>query len=263
MSFTVDVLRYGVQQVPGAQAFHQSDFDRWLPFDFHIFLLRDDDTVVLLDSGMDDPESLNSAIAASLGDRACITHLPTGGTVTELLGRHGLVPGDVDVVALTHLHDDHAGNVHLFTGARIAIGRRGWEAHLHRRKTHPGLVAPPAFGSTALAAMAVAEAEGRLLLVDDDEPVVPGLMARTIGGHTDDSTGYVVDSTAGRLVVPGDTVWTWANLERDVPVGSHVDVPACLDAMGWVRDAGDGVLPSHDPLIGERYADGRVDRPYR
>lgn len=260
MSFTVDVLRYGSQQVPGAQVFHQSGFDSWQTFDFHVFLLRDGDTVVLLDSGMDDPAPLNAAIAADLGDHACITHLPTGGLVGPLLAEHGLQPADVDVVALTHLHDDHAGNVPLFPQARIALGRRGWEAHLARRASHPGLVGAPAFGTRALAALDDAAAEGRLLLVDDDEQAVPGLTGRTIGGHTDDSTGWVVDSTAGHLVVPGDTIWTWQNLHTDTPVGSHVDVPGCLDAMAWARAAGDGLLPSHDPLISEHYPTGRVDR---
>ena len=181
MTFTVDVLRYGVQQVPGAQAFHQSDFDRWLTFDFHVFLLRDGDTVVLLDSGMDDPAPLNTAISAGLGDHACIHHLPSGGRVADLLAPHGLVPDDVDVVALTHLHDDHAGNVGLFPRARIAVGRRGWQAHLERRSSHPGLVAAPAFGTAAMTELDAAAASGRLLLVDDGQDVVPGLSARTIG----------------------------------------------------------------------------------
>jgi len=262
VSFTVDVLRYGTQQVPGAQAFHQHRFDEWLTFDFHVFLLRDGDTVVLLDSGMDDPAPLNDAISADLGEHACITHLADGGPIAPLLARHGLTPADVDLVALTHLHDDHAGNLPLFPGARVALGRRGWEAHLARRESHPALVAAPAFGTRAIAALDAAADDGRLVLVEDGAEAVPGLAGRTIGGHTDDSTGWVVDSTAGHLVVPGDTIWTWENLHRDVPVGSHVDVPACLDAMAWARGAGDGLLPSHDPLIGSRYPTGRVDRAW-
>lgn len=99
--------------------------------------------------------------------------------------------------------------------------------------------------------------------MDDDDEVVPGLTARTIGGHTDESTGYVIDSTAGHLVVPGDTIWTWENLHRDVPVGSHISVPDCQDAMVWACQAGDGLLPSHDPLLSDRYPDARVDKAYQ
>lgn len=264
MTFTVDVLRYGTQQVPGAQVFHQtSDFESWYTFDFHIFLLRDAESVVLIDCGMDDVDPLNGAIVDVLGEKGCIRHLPTGGLLTGLLADFGLAPGDVDVVALTHLHADHAGNLAMFPKAKVAIAQQGWLAHRARRASHPGLVGPPAFPGSALSAIDAAAAEGRLLLVDEDDDVLPGLSARTIGGHTDDSTGYVIDSTAGHLVVPGDTIWTWENLHRDVPVASHISVPDCLDAMAWARQAGDGLLPSHDPLIGERYGDRRVDRAYR
>ncbi len=227
-----------------------------------LLLLRDGDRVVLIDCGMDDPEPLNGFIRSAIGEHACINHVATGGLVSELLAGHGLTPADVDVVALTHLHADHAGNVAMFPHARIAIGRRGWERHLARRQSHPALVGAPAFPSGCLSALDVAAADGRLLLADDDESVVDGMTARTIGGHTDDSTAYVVDSTAGHLVVPGDTIWTWENLNRDSAVGSNIDLPACFDAMAWARGAGDGLLPSHDSELMERYPDGRVTKAF-
>lgn len=253
MTWNLEVLTYGIQQVPGPQVFHQADWGIWRTFKFYVFLLRSPDGIALVDCGMDDPSPLNGAISSSMGNRGCIRHVPTGGDVADLLATRDLRPDDVDLVALTHLHADHAGNIAMFRNANIAVGRRGWDRHLARRDTHPDLVAPPAFPKAALDTLDQAADDGRLKLADDDEEVVPGIRVRTIGGHTDDSTGFVVDSSRGRLVFPGDTIWTYENLDRDVPVGSHIDVPACYDAMAWARDAGDELVPSHDPLVAERF----------
>lgn len=258
MSWDVDLLHYGTQRVPGTQVFHQSRWDTWQTFHFYVLLLTSPDGVVLIDCGMDDPAPLNVAIEQNMGAENCIRHVASGGRVTDLLSARGIAPSDVSVVALTHLHADHAGNAALFPRASFVVGRRGWEAHLRRRTTHAGLVAPPAFPADALALLDEADRSGRLVLADDGDEAVEGLAVRTIDGHTDDSTGYVIDSTAGALVVPGDTIWTFENLERDVPVGSYIDLPACYDAMEWARAAGDGVLPSHEPLLMERHPDFRV-----
>ncbi len=258
MTWNVQLLHYGDQQVPGAQVFHQAGWDSWQTFSFFVFLLTNGDEVVLIDCGMDDPDPLNAAIASDLGVEGCIRHVPTGGLIADLLSVRGYSPEDVTHVALTHLHADHSGNLGMFPAAKIILGSRGWADHLLRRGTHPRLVGSPAFPADVLGIMDAAEIDGRLILVDDDDEVLPGLRALSIGGHTDDSTAYLVDSAEGRLLFPGDTIWTFENLERDIPVGSHVNVPDCLDAMSWARLTGATVLPSHDPMLLELYPSGVV-----
>lgn len=258
MTWEVRMLHYGDQRVPGAQVFHQSGWDSWQTFSFFVFVLTDGDNVVLIDCGVDDPAPLNAVIAPDLGADACITHLPTGGMIAELLAEQGYALDDVTHVALTHLHVDHSGNLGLFPGAKVILGRRGWADHLLRRRSHPRLVGAPAFPHDVLAILDSAPAEGRLLLVDDGEEVLPGLRGLTIGGHTDDSSAYLVDTEDGTLLFPGDTIWTFDNLERDIAVGSHISVPDCLDAMAWARLQDATVMPSHDPALLERYPDGRV-----
>ncbi|MGW3809298.1 MBL fold metallo-hydrolase [Micromonospora sp. NPDC005113] len=257
MSWQVDVLHYGTQRVPGAQVFYQAHWDEWQTFNFYVFLATGPDGVLLIDCGMDRPDGLNAFIAGNMGEENCIRHVSTGGLVADLLAGRGLTPADVDAVALTHLHVDHSGNLAQFPRARVVLGRDGWDAHLRRRQTNPGMVGEPAFPRDALGAVDAAARDGRLLLGEDDEEVLPGLRVRTIGGHTDDSTGLVLDSTAGRLVFPGDTIWTYENLATDSPVGSSIDLGACFEAMAWAREAGDELMPSHDPELLERHR-GRV-----
>jgi glyoxylase-like metal-dependent hydrolase (beta-lactamase superfamily II) len=260
MTWSLTVLPYATQEVPGAQVFNQTRWEERRTFAFYVFLLRRPGTVALIDCGMDAPGPLNAAIEDALGPGGLITPLPSGGLLTGILAAHGVSPGDVDLVALTHLHADHVGNAALFPNARFALSETGWRAHLHLAERQPALVPPAAFPPGAREHLRRAEADGRLLLTDDGE-LLPGLHARHLGGHTHDSTGYVVETGAGRAVVPGDVVWTFDNIATGVPVGSHVDAAECHAALEWVREAGDHVLPSHDPLTLVRWEAAVGGRP--
>jgi glyoxylase-like metal-dependent hydrolase (beta-lactamase superfamily II) len=44
----------------------------------------------------------------------------------ENLHKLGFMPTDIDIVVNTHLHFDHCGNNHLFTGARFYIPEADW-----------------------------------------------------------------------------------------------------------------------------------------
>ena len=258
MTWNVQLLHYADQRVPGAQVFYQSGWDSWQTFSFYVFLMTKDDMVVLIDCGMDNPDPMNQAIEQSLGEGGRIRHVATGGIIAPLLDARGYRVSDVTHVALTHLHADHAANLSLFPEAKIILGRRGWSDHLQRRATHPALVSDPEFPAAVLKILDEAERSGRLVLAEDGEEAIPGLRVWTVGGHTDDSTGYVVDTSTGRLVFPGDSVWTFDNLDQRVPVGSNVSLPGCLDALEWARSAGDVLIPSHDPTLPERYPDGII-----
>ncbi len=50
------------------------------------------------------------------------------------LKRHGMAPGDVRAVFLSHLHFDHCNNIDLFADARVYVGQREWE---YARQPHP------------------------------------------------------------------------------------------------------------------------------
>ncbi|MFC6080388.1 MBL fold metallo-hydrolase [Sphaerisporangium aureirubrum] len=84
---------------------------------FRCYLVRDGrGRVVLVDAGIGGADSPAASWAPA-----------PGGLITELAG-HGVAPGDVDTVVLTHLHSDHASGavtegVPAFPNARHVIQR--------------------------------------------------------------------------------------------------------------------------------------------
>lgn len=81
------------------------------------YLIRDGDRWLLWDTGLGDALAATPQGAREDGERWSVPH-----TLVSQLARLGLKPDDVTVVALSHLHFDHAGNVGLFIHSTVLIG---------------------------------------------------------------------------------------------------------------------------------------------
>jgi glyoxylase-like metal-dependent hydrolase (beta-lactamase superfamily II) len=254
VSYTIKALHYATQQVRGPQVFFQAGWDERVDFYYYVFLVRGEGVTAIVDCGTSTFAPVNEMLRRDLGEPGIAR--PTQGeqAVTALLAQQRVRPQDVDVVAITHFHWDHAANVALFPNARFVVSAPGWKAHHDLRTNVPAMVADPVFPEQALEFLA-ARAE-QVELTADGPTLLPGVEIRHVGGHTADSAAFTIPTEEGRVVIPGDTIWTYANLERDVPVGAAVDIRQCYDAMAWARTAGDLILPTHDPAILRRHPAG-------
>jgi len=91
--------------------------------------------------------------------------------------------------------------------------------------------------------------------VKGEVEIRPGIRTLPVPGHTPGSQAILVDTDKGRYVIAGDAVFTYENLERDIPPGFHHDVDHSMESMELLRSRADHVLPSHDYTIFSR---GRV-----
>ncbi|MDV3129144.1 MBL fold metallo-hydrolase [Mycobacterium sp. 21AC1] len=125
------------------------------------------------------------------------------GSMIDVLGSLGVSPADIDVVAFTHLHFDHAGwaflnGVKTFPNARYTLAAEEWAPHARGEHTE-GSASP----SNNLSHFASDQTEP-VLFCDGDE-IVPDMRAVVTSGHTPGHTSYVITSRAGRrLIVFGD-----------------------------------------------------------
>jgi glyoxylase-like metal-dependent hydrolase (beta-lactamase superfamily II) len=90
--------------------------------------------VVLVDTGLSREQThpfryysvreggLNAGIWRDSGNR-----IAAEGDLVEQLARLGIAPGDVAHVVLTHLHEDHVGEVGRFPGATVHVSRLEWD----------------------------------------------------------------------------------------------------------------------------------------
>lgn len=183
-----------------------------------------------------------------------------------VLARHGLGPGDVTRVIITHFHADHVSGLSLFPRARFLASRRAWAGVSGRGQAgnlRHGIFAellPPDFatrldlieGSTPTAPLPADLAgagPGHDLLGDGTLISVP------LPGHAEGQVGVLFPKAPRPLLYAVDAQW----LRAALPTAGHPGFPASLIAddraalarsaalvEGFARAGGDVVL-CHDP----------------
>jgi glyoxylase-like metal-dependent hydrolase (beta-lactamase superfamily II) len=155
-----------------------------------------------------------------------------GPAVLPALRTAGFDPGTVDVVALSHLHFDHAGGLlaadgsAAFPRARIAAQRLEWEFALG---DNPRLQASYDQGELRLV-----EEAGWAGAVDGEAELLPGVTAIRTGGHSGGHQSVVVRGRDRTVAFFGDLCmrpWSanprWVTAFDDFPLTS-VEVKAGL-----------------------------------
>ena len=145
------------------------------------------------------------------------------------LARHGIDPLTVTTVILTHLHNDHVGDVRLFPNATFHVQLAELQEAVcpvpFQRAIYevnqPGHLPP------------WVHILGRYVAQEGDGPIMPGISTLTLPGHTSGSQGVLVDTASGPFLLPGDLVPLRENWPGDgtrIPNGNHTD-PLCLRAQ--------------------------------
>jgi glyoxylase-like metal-dependent hydrolase (beta-lactamase superfamily II) len=172
-----------------------------------------------------------------------------GPWIVEALRAAGFDPGTIDIVAMSHLHFDHAGGLLAADGARafprasIVAQRAEWEIALG---DNPRLVA--SYVQPELRLVADWGADG---WVDGERELVPGVTAIPTGGHSAGHQAIVVRAAgAPPLAFFGDLAmrpWSanprWVTAFDDFPLDS---VTVKGDLFAQAADEGWTIVLSHE-----------------
>lgn len=181
-----------------------ADDGRWR-FHVHAFVIRSDDTTVLVDTG-----------AGPANDWA-----PECGRLREELRASAIGADEVDVVVLTHFHDDHIGwavtegGSPAFPNARYAMHAGDWE--LLGEEDDPEALPYRDRLLQPLRDAAVLD------FVEDGHRLAPWLEVHHTPGHTPGHISVLVESAGGRLLVAGDVLNHPGQIADRFPSGSDGD----------------------------------------
>ncbi|MCJ1673852.1 N-acyl homoserine lactonase family protein [Rathayibacter sp. VKM Ac-2929] len=208
------------------------------------------DSWILIDGGFHLDRVRDPAQRAAHYDYESYTAVvPPGDALAEQVAAAGLRWEDLALVALSHLHLDHTGGLRLApAGTPVALQRREWEwlgEGLGRRET----VVP----------QDLLDADVRVLLLDGDTELAPGVSALDTRGHTPGHQSFRIDLADRSIVLACDAADLQRNLDERTPCGwtarpSDADAAqrsierlADLAAQHGVDGRPVEVWPGHDP----------------
>lgn len=155
-------------------------------------------------------------------------------------------------VIVTHLHYDHAGTLDHFPAARFHL-REAELAYTTGRCTSYAELRRP-YSVDHVCGMARRVFEGRVAFHDGE--IAPGVTLHRIGVHAKGIQCVRVATARGPVVLAADTAHYYENfLDYRTFLVVH-DVEATLrgyDRLRVLADAVERIVPSHDPLVMERY----------
>jgi N-acyl homoserine lactone hydrolase len=105
---------------------------RWTaPRPINVYVIEHEQGLVLFDTGQDrdsltDPHYFPKGLTGHLYSRLARFSIQPGETLTERLRSIGYEPGQVRLVVLSHLHQDHIGGLAELGNAEILVSAREW-----------------------------------------------------------------------------------------------------------------------------------------
>ena len=168
--------------------------------------------------------------------------------LTEL----GIKADQVELVINTHLHWDHCYHNDLFPKAAVFVQRRELQyavaplpAHALAYESQTIGMRPPWIKGME-----------RMVILEGDEEIAPGVRVITLPGHSPGFQGVLVQTARGPWLIAGDTIprrenWEGERRNKHIPSGIHVDLEEYYRTFRKMEALSAQVLPGHDPRIGE------------
>jgi glyoxylase-like metal-dependent hydrolase (beta-lactamase superfamily II) len=176
----------------------EADANNRIPLQTNCLLLERDGVRVLIETGYGDKWTEKERSIYAMEPRC----------ILNALAEHGVEPGSIDHVALTHLHFDHAGGltrlcedgkvVPNFPHAQVHVQRQEWDDALSNRSTMRGT-----YLRTHLDPIADC-----VICHDGEDELLPGLRVMPMPGHTWGQQAICFDDAEGTVCFPGDVLPT-------------------------------------------------------
>lgn len=212
----------------------------------YAFLLKSNDTLALVDTGMASTELANRYHHPG-------SVQPEGFSIIEQLAKKGIKPSDIDLVIFTHLHWDHCYHAAEFHKAALYASRLEYEWALepiplyYKSYEYPAIGVRPQFDGLSFN------------LIDGEQEIIPGLSAYPSPGHSLGHQTVAVKAESGTYHCCGDLLFTNDNMKPLPEIHYTITPPGrflnIVDSWRSIEDlnhrkAGDNfILACHEPSV--------------
>ncbi len=166
---------------------------------------------------------------------------------TRALADAGIDAASIGTVLISHLHYDHCSNNGVFPAARFLVHRAELAYATDPHPVHAETYEATSAGMTPPWASTV----DRILPLDADVELAPGVRAIHLPGHSPGLVGLVVDAETSRYVLTSDHCsllenWEGVGRHRHVPSRIYVNLDDYYASYAKLESLDARVLPGHD-----------------
>lgn len=245
-------LTLGWEDLPRSVSVEGASAEERLREPVPAILLDCDGGWVLLDTGFNTALIRDPALRRRFHGKPAIQPvLPgPGEPLEEALAGVGIALADIHAVAVSHLHNDHAGGLKHFAD-RVPV-------HVQRAELDYGLSAPPGPERNGIFRVDFDDPRIDWWIADGDTQIAPGVSAVLTAGHTPGHQSFVVSMDesvgGGGFVFAFDAADLTENIEREAAVGGRIGAPpevsvAQIRKLKRIAAArGYRLVPGHDPV---------------
>jgi len=202
------------------------------------WLVRASDAVLLFDTGLSPraiPGLMRNDPMARFTEEDLLVHR---------LEALGLLPDDVDLVVLSHLHYDHAGGAQLFPGSELIVQKDEYGFAHYPASIFESFYYRKNFDLP----------DARWRLLDGDAELVPGVTALRTDGHTPGHQSLLVElPDTGPVVLAGDCCYWQEHIDAERVPGVVWNPTLALHSIKRLKTlarlVGGRIFPSHDPVF--------------
>lgn len=242
MQYKIYPIHFGTSSVDRSQFEYRHPVGERIPSEFGCFAIKSDTETILFDSGIPQQDEIRR-IGLHFG------FMDDAPDIRECFLKAGVVPEEVSAIVLSHLHWDHSWNLDMFPNAKIYV----------QRKEMQHAIAPmPHERSAYTLSQGVEGCPGwlvglnRMVPVDGDFELRPGLKMITTPGHTVGSQSLMVDTAEGLYALVSDLCLTDACWEECIVTGIFYDAQAWYDSYNKVRAYNPKVITTHSTRTYEK-----------
>lgn len=254
MKYNIEIYKNGETTAPGPEIYFMKEWDKKYLLYNYVFVIRGNGKTMLVDTGCGDIEPINKMLLEEFGGTITF-NLPEDETINAIIKKANIDPNKVDFVFISHLHHDHASNIHLFPNAKIVISKRGWLEYM--KKERPYYYNDILFPINTIKYI-ISQPPEKIILVENEQEILPGIECFWVGGHTPCCMAVTVNTRLGNVVFPSDVSFTYRNAEENIPVGLNYNLWECYEAYKKINERADILLPPHDPKVLEKYPGGII-----
>ena len=212
-----------------------TDWEKEMEVNWYFWVIKGNNKTLLVDCGM----------APSLAQQM---HLQGYVNPVQVLARMGIEAPQVQTVVITHIHFDHANGAELFPKATFYVQEKEFNFWMK-----DPVAKKPAFfmesDPTGYAHFARLEGTERLILIQGDQVILPGIELLLAPGHTPGLQAVAVNTAKGTAILGSDSACIFRNYEEEIPSCYITDLVSWMKTYDKLKarvSSLDLLFPGHD-----------------